>query len=120
MDLHKIVEVATNPTTAAIVGAIIGFIFDVWKTAPSRKILRSIKIIERYAPIIFKAVEEAANVAKKSGDGDAKKIDKVLTYENEMSRVLKLYGGVVTDDLLKIAKNHAQAINNDKKKEEEN
>jgi len=108
MDTQKVLEMMLNPMVVSVVGAVIGFLFSAWKVAPSKKIVRSISLIEKYAPIIFDAVEEVARVAK--NDENAEKIDKALEYEKRIKNILNIYGGVVNDKILAIAKDHAQAL----------
>jgi len=109
MDTQKVLEMMLNPMVVSVVGAIVGFIFSTWKIAPNKKIVRSISLIEKYAPIIFNAVEELARVSK--NDGNTEKIDKALEYEKRIKNILNVYGGVVNDKILAIAKDHAQALN---------
>jgi len=107
-------DILSSPLVVAIVSGIIGFAFDVWKTAPSRKITRSLDLIKRYAPVIFNAVEEAARVAKKHHEADPSKvakIDKSLMYEESIKNLLSLYGGAVNDAVIKYAHDEAKSLN---------
>ena len=103
-----------RPEVAVIVSALVGFLFDVWKTAPKRKLQRAIELITTYAPVLFNAVEEAARIAKQKG-GDAAKIDKGLLFEQMVKELLGQYGALVNDAVLKFAHAQAKAINFEKK-----
>jgi len=100
----------SNPAVAATLSAIIGFLFNMWKIEPSAKLKRSMKLISVYAPIVFKAVEEMAEAAKRSGE-DAAKIDKAMEYEKRIKQVLTLFGGLVNESILAYAVDVAKSLN---------
>jgi len=116
--LNKLFEFLLRPEVVVIVGAIVGFGFDVWKTAPKRALQRAIELITDYSPIIFNAVEEAARVAKQKEGADVEKIDKALLFEEHIKQLLKQYGALVNDEVIKFAHANAKSINFAKRQEE--
>ena len=114
--LDTIIAFLNNGPVIAVVGALVGFLFNVWKIEPSVKLKRSMQLINAYAPIIFKAVEEMAEVAKKNGE-DATKIDKAMEYERRIKEIITLFGGLVNDAVLAYARSYAKSLNLDWERE---
>ena len=108
--LDTVVAFLQNESVVMIVSAIVGFLFNVWKIQPSAKLKRSMQLIATYAPIIFKAVEELAEAAKRAGE-DATKIDKALEYEKRIKQILELFGGIVNESVLAYARSYAASLN---------
>jgi 16S rRNA C1402 (ribose-2'-O) methylase RsmI len=108
--MEHVMAFLTNPAVVALGGALLGFLFDVWKTAPKRQIVKAVELIKKYTPMVFQTVEEAARIAEKAGV-NGEKINKALLFEQKMKEILKLWGVVVDDKILAYAQIAVKSLN---------